>query len=620
MPDKKTWDEYLERTLTVLIPGLVAITAILFGGVQNPELSLVAALACFLWAARFWLNRSHRFLFHPVLLPLFGFLGYAAYRAFHVDVPYPARMELLALSSAVVVFLVTLNNLQRQETTQWAVQILVVAGCGIAAYAVVQCVRQSDHVLWMIQPAGYTKRAGGTFINPNHLAGFLVALFPVAITQVFIGRTNPVVRILYGYAALLMLAGIAVTMSRGGWAAAAIAFVFLFSWMLWRRRELRIALLACLVFVGLSGYIFVRSVDKAWARIENVTASNNLDAGASRKWLWEPAVKMWKDHWVTGVGPAQFDVRFPAYRPPWIQSDPGWVHNEPLNLLVDYGAVGAGIAALALAAMAWGVWKTSRFVERGSDLGLKASNRTAFFVGATSGLVGLGLHCLVDFDLHIPAIALLCAVLTGLLASNLRFATERFWISSILPVRIIASILILAAGSTLAWASWNAGRESWWLTRTERAEVITDSFLNSLVRASQAAPDNARTAYEIGENLRRLSFDGGRGWKDLGKRSAEWLNRSAELNPYNARTRIDLARTRHWIGDTNGAAADFDLALKLGTNDVTVANYVAWHWLERGRTNDARALLDLSLTWDPWGNWMAKHYRSKLPDPPKPAK
>jgi hypothetical protein len=361
-------------------------------------------------------------------------------------------------------------------------------------------------------------------------------------------------------------------------------------------------------------------VDKAWARIENVTASNNLDAGASRKWLWEPAVKMWKDHWLTGVGPAQFDVRFPAYRPPWIQSDPGWVHNEPLNLLVDYGAVGAGIAALALAAMGWGVWKTSRFVERGSDLGLKASNRTAFFVGATSGLFGLGLHCLVDFDLHIPAIALLCAVLGGLLASNLRFATERFWISSVLPVRIIASILILAAGSTLAWASWNADRESWWLTRTERAEVITDSFLNSLVRASQAAPDNARTAYEIGENLRRLSFDGGRGWKELGKRSAEWLNRSAELNPYNARTRIDLARTRHWIGDTNGAAADFDLALKLGTNDVTVANYVAWNWLERGRTNEARALLDLSLSWDPWGNWMAKHYRSKLPDPPKPAK
>ena len=616
MRDKKTWDELLERTLTILVPGLVVLNALLFGGVQNPEFSALAAFGCVLWAARFWLNRSHRLLFHPVVLPLLGFLAYAAYRTQQVDVTYPARMELLALGTTTAVFLLSLNNLQRQETTQWAVAILVTAGTLIAAYAVVQLVRQSDRVLWVAQPAGYVKRAGGTFVNPNHLAGFLVALFPLAVSHLFIGRSKPLPKILFGYASLVMLAGIAVTMSRGGWAAALLAFVFVFSWMLWRRRELRIALLVCLAVVGIGGYVFIHSVDKAWARVENVSAGNNLDGGASRKWLWAPAYRMWQDHQLLGVGPGQFDVRFPAYRPPWIQSDPGWVHNEALNVLVDYGAAGAGIAALGLAAFIWGLVKTSRFVERGSDLGLKASNRTAFFVGATSSLVGLGFHCLVDFDLHIPAIALLAALLCGLLASNLRFATERFWISSILPTRLLATLVLLASAGLLARASWNAGAESWWQNRAVKAEVITDASLDLLVRAATAAPDNSQTAYELGENLRRLSFDGAVGWREQGQRGAEWLLRSAQLNPYNARTRLDLARTRHWLGDTN-AAADFDLALRLGTNDVTVANYGAWNWLERGRTNEARELLDRSLSWDPWGNWMAKHYRSLISDPPK---
>ena len=618
MGAKKTWDEICERALAVLVPGLVALCAVFFGGVQNPEFSLLAALSLVLWVARFWFNRSHRLLFHPVVAPILLFLAYAAYRAHQVDVPYPARMELLSLGTGVAVFLLALHNLNRQETTLWAVHGLIVVGSLIAAYAVVQCVRQSDHVLWLVQPAGYFRRAGGTFVNPNHLAGFLVALFPLAIAQVFVGREKAIPKILNGYAALIMLAGIAVTMSRGGWIAAAVAFVFLFGWMVWRRRELRVALIACLVVAGLGAFIFLRTVEKARARIDNITASNNIDAGASRMWLWSPATRMWRDNWLLGVGPAQFDVRFPAYRTPWIQNDPGWTHNEPLNVLVDYGAVGGLIVIVGLGLLTWGVVKTSRFVERGSDLGLKASNRTAFFLGATSGLVGLAVHCLVDFDLHIPAIGLTAALLAGLLASNIRFATERFWISSILPVRLLASALGLTAAAVLAQTSWQAGREAWLLNRAAQAGLITQPVLATLYEAATVAPDNARTAYEIGENLRRLSFDGGRDWKATGERGVEWLNRSAQLNPYNARTRLDLARTRHWLGDTNGAAADFDRALQLGTNDVTVANFVAWNWLERGRTNDARRLLDLSLTWDPWGNWMAKHYRSLIPPGPTP--
>ena len=614
------WDEFCERAVTVLLLLLVGVSAVLFGGARNPELAGFVVLALPLWLARFWFNKSHRLLLHPVLWPGLAFLAYAAWRAAQVDVAYPARMELLLLGVAALVFVLALHNLHGQELTQWVVHGFGALGCLLGGYAVAQLLSQSDHVLWLQQPPGYAKRAGGTFVNPNHLAAFLVAIFPLSVAQVFIGRGKPLVKILHGYAALMMLGGIAVTMSRGGWAAAVLALLLLLGWMLWRRSELRLPLLVFLALLLAGGWFFLQNVDKARARLENVTATDNIDAGSSRSWIWKPAWQMWRDQPWLGVGPAQFDPRFPAYRPPQLQNNPGWVHNEYLNLLVDYGLAGALLAATAAGVFLWGLAKTSKYVERGSDLGWKASNRTAFFTGAAIGLAALAFHCLVDFNLHIPAIALTAAVLAGLLASNIRFATERFWLSGRWWNR--ASVT-LAGGAVLVWlipATVRAAREGIHLNRAAAAAAITPRLLADLERASESAPDNARTAYELGENLRRLSRDGGSGWRSQGEAAVRWLERGTQLNPHDARARLSLALARHWIDDTNRAGTDFDAALKLGPNDVNLANHVAWNLLTRGRTNEASALIDQSLTWDPWGNWVAKHYRAQLDAAMKPKK
>ena len=612
------WDDFCERAIAALVLLLVAVSAVLFGGARNPELVGIAAVALPFWLARFWLDRSHRLLLHPVIWPGLAFIGYAAWRATQVDVVYPARMELLQIASFALIFVLTLQNLHRQETTQWAVHAFAALGCVIAGYAIVQLLSQSDRVLWLEQPPGYLKRAGGTFVNPNHLAAFLVAIFPLSVTQVFIGREKPVVKVLHGYAALMMLGGIAVTMSRGGWAAAVVALFLLLGWMLWRRRELRIPLLVFTALLLCSGVYFLRNVDKARARIENVGATDNIDAGSSRIWLWRPAWQMWRDNPWLGVGPAQFDPRFPAYRPAPLQADPGWVHNEYLNLLVDYGLAGALIVAASAGLFLWGAVKTSRHVERGSDLGWKASNRTAFFTGASIGLAALAFHCCVDFNMHIPAIAALAAVLSGLLASNIRYATERFWMSGRWWNRTVVTVAGLAALAWMVPATANVAREGIFLNRADSARAITPELIADLASAATIAPDNASTAFRIGENQRRLSFDGGQDWRTLGNAALQWFERSVALNPHDARARLTLARTRYWVGDTNAAAADFEAALKLGPNDPELANYVAWNFLTRGRTNEASALIDRSLRWNPWGNWVAKHYRALIDESTKP--
>ena len=73
-------------------------------------------------------------------------------------------------------------------------------------------------------------------------------LLPLATAYVLAGRMKPVTRIFLGYAALVMAAGLAVTFSRGGWAAAAVGLLALLGVLLGQRQHRIPALLLLVVF------------------------------------------------------------------------------------------------------------------------------------------------------------------------------------------------------------------------------------------------------------------------------------------------------------------------------------------------------------------------------------
>ncbi len=611
MWDRDEVDKVCEWGVITLMLGVVIYAALALGGVRLTEFAVVGALtgiALVLWTVRLWLWEGHRFLLHPVVWPLLAFVGYAGWRYSHAPVEYVARLEWMQILLYAAVFFLVLHNLHRQETLQWATAVLSVLGMCLSFYSLVQLASGSDLVWWFVKPGNYARRGGGTFINPNHLAGLLVVLFPLATTHVFLGRIRPLIRVLYGYAALVMLCGIGVTMSRGGWLATALSVALLFVWLL-RRRQHRLPALLMLVVVATGAFFYFTRVDFAKWRLEGTLREGTADSGHSRQYLLQPTLKMWRDHVWTGVGPGQYDVAFPKYRPPTIQNAPVHAHNEYLELLAAYGLVGAGLFLAVLGALVWGAHKTSKFVERGSsELGFKASNRTAFFLGATLGLFGIAVHCLVEFHLHIPGVGLAVMLMAGLMASNLRFATDNFWLT---PRWWSSGIATVLAVGWIAWMSplllrgWREGR---YLNAAAANPSLDEKLISSLKSAFAVEPQNPRTAYEIGENYRLLSWQGLAGYPDQAREAITWLERSARLNPFDAHTRLRLALSRHWLEDRAGAAADFDAALRLGPNDVTIANYVGWNRMLRGDLEGARHLLEQSRTWWPWGNSMAEHY------------
>lgn len=607
----EVWDDRLERAIEWLVLGGIAYGALLFGGVRATELAVMTGLvgaAAVLWVLRLWVVSSHRLLLHPVLLPLLGFIGYAVWRAAGADVAYAARQDVWLVVLYGVTFVIGLHNLHGQDTLQRVTTVLVGLGTLLSLYAVGQYLSQSDAVLWLVRPAQYFRRAGATFVNPNHFAALMVVLLPLALAQTFLGRTKGPIRVFHGYGAAMMAAGLAVTMSRGGWLAGGSVLITFFVWLLIRRRPMRIPALVGLGLVVVGTVLFLSTSAKARQRINDVNAEGTADSG-NRGPLWKPALAMWKDHPWTGVGPGHYDVRFPQYRDHTIQTSPGYAHNEYLNTLADYGAIGVGLAGLGILALAGGILLSRKYVERGiGDLGDKGSNRTAFFVGGSIGMGGVAIHCAGDFILHIPALGLVVATVASMLASTVRFASERWWHTPRWWSRIPVTLVCGAALVFLVPVAFQGFLEGLHLNQAALQGRISPRLLGELKAAAAVVADNPRTSFEVGENLRRLSFAGEKEWESQAREAIEWLEKAQANNPHDPMVHVSLGLCWHWLQEPVKARREFEKAMGIGPQNVAVANHYAWNLLQQGRVSAAQAVFEESLTWNSWDNWFARRH------------
>jgi tetratricopeptide (TPR) repeat protein len=157
-----------------------------------------------------------------------------------------------------------------------------------------------------------------------------------------------------------------------------------------------------------------------------------------------------------------------------------------------------------------------------------------------------------------------------------------------------------------------AAREDAHLKRAERRPSVDEMFFLELGKAAALAPGNPMTPYWYGEEKRRQSWQGLPGWEKEAQEALRWLEASARLDPYNARTRVAIGLCHQWLGDLKSASESFEAALELGPNDVHVLNALSWNLIVRGDLNRARSLVDQSLALNPWDNWEARSYAQRL--------
>lgn len=252
----------------------------------------------------------------------------------------------------------------------------------------------------------------GTFVNPNHLATFLlIALAPLfawgfwAIRKAAREPSYERRLLMVAPPAVLWLTvfvGLALTRSRAALVAAALATgvqAVLASGGR-HRRAVTVGLLVLLLGVG---GVAVTGFEEGLSWMTK-REELGLDWG-SRVRVYGATVDLWLRFPLTGVGLGAFQDAFHLVRPEAVRGVWHHGHNDYLELLATGGLIGVSILGAGLLWLVRRLWKV---LERGR----RSEDRVAA-LAALGVLVAVGVQEAFDFGLVLPANAFAATVLVG---------------------------------------------------------------------------------------------------------------------------------------------------------------------------------------------------------------
>lgn len=642
--DRERLDHWCEKGILGLVLSILVFGPLSAGGVKPFEFLVLQTLTVgviALWMVRIWIRPNYRLLWPPICWVVLAFVGYVIVRYQFADIEYVARNEMIRVIIYAFLFFVILDNLHRQESAQTITLVLIFLAMVIASYAVFQFVTKTDYVWHLlsaeIKPYQYARRAGGTYICPNHLAGFLEMILPIGLAYTLTGRFKHTTKVFVGYASLVMLAGLAVTLSRGGWLASGLALALFFGILLSSRTN-RLPAAVFLILVLAGGYYFFNHAYQRWQQMYH--ESGVVDD--IRFYLWAPAAQIWHDHFWWGAGPGHFDYRFPLYRPEVVQMRPGYAHNDYLNTLADYGLVGTTLVALAFVLLTANSLKTWKFVRRAGDFISKPSSRASFVLGAGIAVLAILLHSTTDFNFHIPANAMIAVSLMALLTGYVRFATESHWVPASWLIRGLFTILgalgiyylsvqgwkrlgeerLLARVDTIQWEVQKQTRAYAKVLEAPEVDVAQFTELGTAIQkgreqeiellrdAARLEPMNFETTYKLGL---ALSWKGQQGHPKAIEEAIGWFKKGIQLNPYDAYNHLRAGMCLDWLGRHSEARPFFYRGLELDPNSFYMVAHVGVHHFYTGEFAEAKKWFEKSRKLSSWrSNHIAEWHLTEI--------
>lgn len=243
-----------------------------------------------------------------------------------------------------------------------------------------------------------------TFGNHNHLAGYLEMALPLLL-GLFIQQLRLSKLMLLVYIALLMICAHILSLSRGGWIALLLGLTFMATVLVADRRfKSRKILMFLVVGLVLGAFIILASTPVV-ERVKSIMEMEEEASFHSRVVAWQGVYRLISAHPTLGTGPGTFADVFTQYQPPGLGRRFTMAHNDYLQFIADCGL-------LVIPLIAWLAWI---FYREGFEK-LKTSSRLSrgICLGAMAGITAILVHSIIDFNLHIPANAMLFVVLIAL--------------------------------------------------------------------------------------------------------------------------------------------------------------------------------------------------------------
>lgn len=266
-----------------------------------------------------------------------------------------------------------------------------------------------------------------TFGNPNHLAGFLAVLLPIAIA-LFATVATTRMRLAIAALAAAALVQLIFTGTAGGWLGALGGLTVTAAGLLPElRARIRVAAGLAVVAVAVvvsAGLVFGPSRNLG-SQLSAVFDLNGASTANQRLGYWRAAVAMASDRPLVGVGPDMYEIRFPRYQDAEFVRFNGFSLdvNGPHNTFLNRFASG-GVPALAFFTTLVGLatlravaaWRRLRRRESDADEAKRAQavHQRRLLAGITGGLVAFLVQA--SFNVDQVGLSILFWALLGMLA------------------------------------------------------------------------------------------------------------------------------------------------------------------------------------------------------------
>ncbi|MDH5614151.1 MAG: O-antigen ligase family protein, partial [Gammaproteobacteria bacterium] len=118
------------------------------------------------------------------------------------------------------------------------------------------------------------------------------------------------------------------------------------------------------------------------------------------------AYQQWRDYWITGSGPGSFYSVFPKYRGEGVSGFFDHAHNDYIEHLSNTGIIGSAlIGSVIVFSLGTGLFMLWRY---------QSMFKLGMVFGSVMGIISILIHSTVDFNLHIPANAVIFMLLLAL--------------------------------------------------------------------------------------------------------------------------------------------------------------------------------------------------------------
>ncbi|MFH1625092.1 MAG: O-antigen ligase family protein [Pseudomonadota bacterium] len=351
---------------------------------------------------------------------------------------HASRKELFRILAYIGVFFLIINNLVTERQIKRFVVTIMVTGTVVAFLGILQALSGVDSIYWFWRSVHWGERPPGFFgpyVNRNHFAGYMEMVIPLSIGYLisylsisnFQGgdwryrlsalESRISKNLLIIFVIVVMITGLFLSLSRGGIMSFLVSMTFLINLLLFFPRSRKRGSVASLISIFSISALFL-----IWLGIgpvlERLSTLKDPDTVSPlRPVVYSDTINIVKDFPLFGTGLGTFENIYPRYKTAKTDLFFEHAHNDYLELLSDTGFFGA--LFLIGAILFFLVVIVKRWTKRRYPFAVGIT------LGGTAGIVAILFHSATDFNMHIPANAMMFFILLALSFAVVQMNTHR---------------------------------------------------------------------------------------------------------------------------------------------------------------------------------------------------